>query len=167
MIRKKIFNDTKTAFKLKSDTELDRAIFLFSMMGRPTLVKSGIALTKMSLKLKLPVEGLIKKTIFEQFAGGETMEDCKPTIKTMYQAKLHSILDYSVEGKETEEEFDAAVAKKIELIKFANEEKEVPFAVFKPTGVGRFEIWEKMTAKVSLSDEEKKEWEKGKMCKEK
>ncbi len=159
MIRKKIFNDTKTAFKLKSDTELDRAIFLFSMMGRPTLVKSGIALTKMSLKLKLSVEGLIKKTIFEQFAGGETMEDCKPTIKTMYQAKLHSILDYSVEGKETEEEFDAAVAKKIELIKFANEEKEVPFAVFKPTGVGRFEIWEKMTAKVSLSDEEKKEWE--------
>ena len=156
-IRKKIFNDTKTAFKLKSDTELDRAIFLFSMMGRPTLVKSGIALTKMSLKLKLPVEGLIKKTIFEQFAGGETMEDCKPTIKTMYQAKLHSILDYSVEGKETEEEFDAAVAKKIELIKFANEEKEVPFAVFKPTGVGRFEIWEKMTAKVSLSDEEKDE----------
>ena len=57
----------------------------------------------MSLKLNLPVEGLIKKTIFEHFAGGETMEDCKPTIKTMFEAKLHSILDYSVEGKETEE----------------------------------------------------------------
>ncbi|MDN3594030.1 proline dehydrogenase family protein [Zunongwangia endophytica] len=159
MIRKKIFNNTKTAFKLKSDNELDRAIFLFSMMGKPTLVKSGIGLTKMSLKLKLPVEGLIKKTIFEQFAGGETMEDCKPTIKTMYEANLCSILDYSVEGKETEEEFDAALEKKLSLIKFAKAENELPFAVFKPTGVGRFDIWEKLTANVSLDDDEKKEWE--------
>lgn len=170
MIRKKIFNDTKTAFKLKSDTDLDRAIFLFSMMGKPTLVKSGIALTKMSLKMNLPVEGLIKKTIFEQFAGGETMEDCKDTINAMYKENLYSILDYSVEGKANEEEFDAALEKKIELIKFAAEKEELPFAVFKPTGVGRFEIWEKKTAKLSLTDEEKEEWDRvkkrvDKLCK--
>lgn len=160
MIRRKIFNDTKTAFKLKSTAELDRAVFLFSLMNRQKLVQLGSFLTNLSLKLHLPVEGLIKKTIFEQFCGGITAEDCKPVTKKMYQEKLHSILDYSVEGKETEAEFDAALEKKADLVKFAATQKELPFAVFKPTGIGRFAIWEKVTEKINLTDEEKQEWER-------
>lgn len=160
MIRRKIFNDTKTAFKLKSNTELDRAIFLFSMMSKQRLVQAGIFLTKLSLKLHLPVEGLIKKTIFEQFCGGITEEDCKPVTKEMYDANLHSILDYSVEGKETEAEFDSALEKKKSLIKFAAKSQELPFAVFKPTGIGRFYIWEKVSEKINLSEDEKEEWER-------
>ena len=160
MINKKIFNNTKSAFKLKSNTELDRAIFLFSMMNRPTLVKAGSALTKFSLKLHLPVETLIKKTIFEQFCGGVTEKDCKPVTNEMYDENLHSILDYSVEGKKSEEEFDAAMEKKLSLIEYANERDEITFAMFKPTGIGRFEIWEKVSEKVSLNDEEKEEWER-------
>lgn len=160
MINKKIFNNTKSAFKLKSNTELDRAIFLFSMMNYSTLVKAGTALTKLSLKLHLPVETLIKKTIFEQFCGGVTEEDCKPVTKEMYDENLHSILDYSVEGKETEEEFDAAMKKKLSLIEYAKKSDEVTFAMFKPTGIGRFEIWEKVSEKISLTDEEKEEWER-------
>ncbi|TRO66567.1 proline dehydrogenase family protein [Christiangramia sabulilitoris] len=160
MIRKKIFNNTKSAFKLKSNTDLDRAIFLFSMMNRPTLVKAGTALTKLSLKLHLPVETLIKKTIFEQFCGGVTEEDCKPVTREMYNENLHSILDYSVEGKETEEEFDAAMRKKLSLIEYAQGKEEIPFAMFKPTGIGRFEIWEKVSEKINLSEEEKAEWER-------
>ncbi|MBT8318557.1 MAG: proline dehydrogenase family protein, partial [Gramella sp.] len=160
MIRKKIFNNTKSAFKLKSNTDLDRAIFLFSMMNRPTLVKAGTALTKLSLKLHLPVETLIKKTIFEQFCGGVTEQDCKPVTKEMYSENLHSILDYSVEGKKTEEEFDAAIRKKLSLIEYAQGKEEIPFAMFKPTGIGRFEIWEKVSEKISLSEDEKEEWER-------
>ncbi|MBT8295686.1 MAG: proline dehydrogenase family protein [Gramella sp.] len=160
MIRKKIFNNTKSAFKLKSNTDLDRAIFLFSMMNRPTLVKAGTALTKLSLKLHLPVETLIKKTIFEQFCGGVTEQDCKPVTKEMYSENLHSILDYSVEGKKTEEEFDAAMRKKLSLIEYAQGKEEIPFAMFKPTGIGRFEIWEKVSEKISLSEDEKEEWER-------
>lgn len=160
MINKKIFNNTKSAFKLKSNAELDRAIFLFSMMNRPTLVKAGTALTKFSLKLHLPVETLIKKTIFEQFCGGVTEEDCKPVTREMYDENLHSILDYSVEGKKTEEEFDAAMEKKLSLIEYAKASEEVTFAMFKPTGIGRFEIWEKVSEKLSLSKEEKEEWER-------
>lgn len=160
MINKKIFNNTKSAFKLKSNTELDRAIFLFSMMNYSSLVKAGSALTKLSLKLHLPVETLIKKTIFEQFCGGVTEEDCKPVTKEMYDENLHSILDYSVEGKKTEEEFDSAMKKKLSLIEYANNSDEVSFAMFKPTGIGRFEIWEKVSEKISLSDEEKEEWER-------
>ena len=159
MIRKKIFNNTKSAFKLKSNAELDRAIFLFSMMGIPSLVKAGSALTKFSLKVHLPVETLIKKTIFEQFCGGVTEEDCKPVTREMYDENLHSILDYSVEGKKTEEEFDAAMQKKLSLIEYAKGKEEIPFAMFKPTGIGRFEIWEKVSEKISLSEDEKKEWE--------
>ncbi|APU69907.1 MAG: proline dehydrogenase family protein [Bacteroidota bacterium] len=159
MIRKKIFNNTKAAFKLKSDSELDRAIFLFGLMGRPSLVKAGSALTKFSLKFHLPVEGLIKKTIFEQFCGGVTEKDCEPVTQKMYSENLHAILDYSVEGKETEEEFDAAMEKKLSLIEYAKDHDEVSFAMFKPTGIGRFEIWEKVSEKISLSDAEKQEWE--------
>lgn len=160
MINKKIFNNTKSAFKLKSNTELDRAIFLFSMMNYSTLVKAGTALTKLSLKLHLPVETLIKKTIFEQFCGGVTEEDCKPVTKEMYDENLHSILDYSVEGKETEEEFDSAMKKKLSLIEYAKKSDEVTFAMFKPTGIGRFEIWEKVSEKISLTEDEKEEWER-------
>jgi proline dehydrogenase len=159
MITEKIFNDTETAFKLKSDEDLNRALFLFGMINRPTLVKIGTTLTNLSLKLHLPVEGLIKATIFKQFSGGETMEDCLPNIRKMYSKNLHSILDYSVEGKEQEEQFDSAMKKKISIIEFAAKNKELPFAVFKPTGIGRFAIWEKVSSKVTLSPDEVVEWE--------
>lgn len=160
MITQKIFNDTETAFKLKSDEELTRGLFMFGMINRPTLVKIGTSLTKLSLKLHLPVEGLIKSTIFNQFSGGESMEDCLPAINKMYSKKLHSILDFSVEGKEQEEQFDAAMKKKISIIEFAAKKQELPFAVFKPTGVGRFAIWEKVTSKVTLTPDEEEEWKR-------
>lgn len=160
MITQKIFNDTETAFKLKSDDDLTRALFLFGMINRPSLVKIGTTLTNWSLKFRLPVEGLIKSTIFKQFSGGESMEDCLPTIEKMYTKRLHSVLDYSVEGKEQEEQFDAAMEKKISIIEFAGKKKELPFAVFKPTGIGRFAIWEKVTSKVTLTPEEEEEWKR-------
>ena len=159
MINKKIFNNTKSAFKLKSNAELDRALFLFGMMNRPTIVKAGTFLTNISLKLRLPVETLIKKTIFEQFCGGVTEEDCKPVTREMYDENLHSILDYSVEGKKTEAEFDAAMKKKLSLVEYASKREEISFAMFKPTGIGRFEIWEKVSEKISLTEDEKEEWE--------
>lgn len=158
MITQKIFNDTETAFKLKSDEEINRALFLFGMINRPSLVKIGTSLTNFSLKFHLPVEGLIKTTVFDQFCGGETMEECIPAIEKMYSKRLHSILDYSVEGKEQEEHLDAAMKKKISVIEFAAKQKELPFAVFKPTGIGRFAIWEKVTSKVTLNEEEEEEW---------
>ena len=160
MITEKIFNDTETAFKLKSDEELNRALFLFGMINRPALVKAGTFLTNFSLKFHLPVEGLIKATIFNQFSGGETMEDCLPNIRKMYTKRLHSILDYSVEGKELEAQFDAVTDKKIKIIEFAAKQKELAFAVFKPTGVGRFGIWEKVTSKVTLTSAEEEEWKR-------
>jgi len=159
MMTTKIFNNTKRAFSLKSESELNRAIFMFKMMGMPAMVKIGTTLTNLSLNLHLPVEGLIKKTIFNQFCGGVTEEDCLPTIRNIYTKQLHGILDYSVEGKETEEEFDAATERKLNIIKFIADKPEIPFGVFKPTGVGKFAIWEKVSQKETLTKEEQQEWD--------
>lgn len=158
MITRKIFNDTETAFTLKSDAELDRAILMFEAIDRPFMVKAGSGLTKLALNFKLPVENIIKKTIFNQFCGGETEKDCMPVIEKMYDKNVYSILDYSVEGKEKESEFDKAIEKKINIIKFIADKPEIPFAVFKPTGIGRFEIWQKVSANASLTLEEGEEW---------
>lgn len=160
MITKKIFNDTETAFKLKTDSELNRAIFLFEMIDRPLLVKAGTALTNMALKVHLPVETLIKKTIFNQFCGGVTEKDCMPTIQKMHSNNLFSILDYSVEGKEKESEFEKAIERKTNIVKFVADKEAIPFAVFKPTGIGRFEIWQKVSANASLTLEEEEEWQR-------
>ena len=171
MIEKKIFNDTETAFSLKSESELNRAIFLFEMIDRPLLVKAGTAMTNLALKVHLPVESLIKKTIFNQFCGGVTEKDCLPVIEKMYSKNLHSILDYSVEGKEKESEFEKAIERKTNIVKFIANRKEMPFAVFKPTGIGRFELWQKVSANASLSLEEEEEWQRvknrvNKICEE-
>ncbi|MGB0789655.1 MAG: proline dehydrogenase family protein, partial [Marinirhabdus sp.] len=98
-------------------------------------------------------------TVFDHFCGGVTERDCIPTTENLYGAGVHSVLDYSVEGKEKEAVFNQTRDKIIELIHFAAEKKGMPFSVFKPTGLGRFEIWEKVSASKILTDSEQKEWD--------
>lgn len=162
MIAPAIFENTKNAFSLKSDSELERAYFLFKLIGNEPLVKIGTAVTNFALKAHLPVEGLIRATVFDHFCGGVTESDCLPKIDNMYKKGVQSILDYSVEGKENEADFDAAMKKKISLIEFANNKEEIPFAVMKPTALGRFEIWQKVTENIALSSEELAEWNRTK-----
>lgn len=158
MVDTKIFNNTKDAFILKTKKDIKRSLFIFRMMNIPFFVPIGIFFTKLALRLRLPVEGLIKKTIFDQFCGGETLDDCMPLIKQMYEKNVRSVLDYSVEGKKTEEEFDKTVNTKINIIQNASDHIEIPFAVAKPTALGRFEIWEKVSQGEALTEEETKEW---------
>ena len=109
MLEQKIFDDTKTAFSLKSDSELNRAYFLFKMISLQPLVKVGSALTNFALNINLPIKGIVKATVFDHFCGGESEKDCVSTIDAMYSKNVHSVLDFSVEGKETEALFDAAL----------------------------------------------------------
>jgi proline dehydrogenase len=67
-------------------------------------------------------------------------------------------LDYSVEGKEDESAFDDAMNKTLKIINFAKEKKAIPFAVFKPTGFGRFELYEKLGEGQTLNEAEQAEW---------
>ncbi|MDB2385434.1 proline dehydrogenase family protein [Polaribacter sp.] len=154
----KLFDDTQVAFSLKTDTELERAYFLFKMIQNQPLVKIGSAVTNFALKAHLPVEGLIRSTVFDHFCGGVKEEDCLPVIDKMYTKGVSSVLDYSVEGKEDEDEFDKTAEKIIKIIQFGQEKKAIPFAVFKPTGFGRFALYQKITEKKELTTNEKSEW---------
>ena len=153
-----IFNNTETAFALKTDTELDRAYFLFKMIANEPLVRIGTAVTNFAIKAHLPVEGLIRATVFDHFCGGINENDCLSVVDKMYTKGVSSVLDYSVEGKEEDSQFDAALKMTLKTIEFAKERQAIPFAVFKPTGIGRFELYEKVGAKNTLTDSEKIEW---------
>ncbi|MFD2943018.1 proline dehydrogenase family protein [Flavobacterium notoginsengisoli] len=156
----KIFDNTQVAFSLKSDTELDRAYFLFKMIDSEPLVRIGTAVTNFAIKAHLPVEGLIRATVFDHFCGGVNENDCLTVVDKMFTKGVSSVLDYSVEGKEEEEQFDAALAMTLRTVEFAKERLAIPFAVFKPTGLGRFELYEKLGEKQTLSAAEQAEWDR-------
>jgi proline dehydrogenase len=155
-----IFNNTQIAFALKSDTELDRAYFLFKLINSQPLVRIGTAVTNFAIKANLPVESLIRATVFDHFCGGVNEDDCLSVVDKMYTKGVSSVLDYSVEGKEEENQFDAALEMTLKTIEFAKERKAIPFAVFKPTGLGRLDLYEKVGEKQTLTSEEKSEWDR-------
>jgi proline dehydrogenase len=160
MISKQLFENTEVAFRLKSDSELERAYFLFRMIANEPLVKIGTAVTKFALNIHLPVEGLIRSTVFDHFCGGVNQKDCMPVVDKMYEAGVFSVLDFSVEGKEAEDQFDRARDKIIELTYFARDKEAMPFSVFKPTGLGRFHVWHKVTDGKELTESEQGEWDR-------
>lgn len=155
---KKFFEDTQTAFALKSDSELERAYFLFKMIANEPLVRIGTAVTNFCIKAHLPVDGLIRVTVFDHFCGGVNEEDCLDKVAKMYELGVASVLDYSVEGKENEAHFDEATAKIIKLISFSENNKALPFSVFKPSGLGRFALYQKVNDGKTLSPTEQEEW---------
>ncbi|HET8734973.1 MAG TPA: proline dehydrogenase family protein [Pricia sp.] len=157
---KKIFEDTEKAFALKTDAELERAYFLFRMIANEPLVRIGSAITNFALKAHLPVEKLIRSTVFDHFCGGVNEFDCLPTVDKMYGKNVCSVLDYSVEGKDTEDPLDAALEMVLKLLDFVKEKDAIPFAVFKPSGFGRFALFEKVSAGKTLSDDEQAEWDR-------
>ena len=156
------FSDTQTAFALKSQSELNWAYWLFKLIGNNTLINVGTLLTNFSLKLHLPIEGIIRRTVFNQFCGGISEQDCLPVIKKMKEKGVGSVLDYSVEGKDDETSLEATFEKTMEIIDFANQHRNegIPIVVFKPTGFGRFAIFQKITEKKALTTIEEQEWER-------
>lgn len=157
---KRIFDNTEIAFALKSDSELERAYFLFKMISIEPLVRIGTAATNFAIKAHLPIEGLIRSTVFDHFCGGVNEEDCLPVIDKMYGKGVSSVLDYSVEGKENENEFDGAMQTVLKIIDFAKNIDAIPIAVFKPSGLGRFNLYVKISNGDSLSKSEEDEWNK-------
>ncbi|CAH8286077.1 L-proline dehydrogenase [Mariniflexile fucanivorans] len=155
-----IFDNTEIAFALKSDSELERAYFLFKMISIEPLVKIGTAATNFALKAHLPIEGLIRSTVFDHFCGGINEEDCLPVINNMYEKGVSSVLDFSVEGKESEKEFDYARDVVLKIIEFGKEIKAIPIAVFKPSGFGRLNLYEKISQGETLTIKEQEEWQR-------
>ncbi len=144
------FQDTATAFADKNDSQLKEKYRLFRMLNSPLLNSIGSAATRFALSIGLPVEGLIKATIFEQFCGGETIEESEPTITELGRSHVGTILDYSVEGKATEEDFERTKNEIIRTIERAKNDPNIPFAVFKVTGIAPLGTLERMSRKKKL-----------------
>jgi proline dehydrogenase len=149
------FDDTEVAFSYKSDKELRKANFIFSLVNNP--VMSGIAtgLAKLGLALHLPVKGLIKATVFEHFCGGETIAQSEQTIRTLGRFHVGTILDFSAEGAKNEEGFDKTTEEILKTLDKARGNPDIPFTVFKSTGLVSMDLLTKVQAKDALTEEEK------------
>ena len=168
------FDNTEVAFEYKTDKQLKKAQFLFSLMGKPLLVKAGTRLAPWSIKAGLPVKGIIRNTIFAQFVGGETLEETAVVAKKLGEYNVQVILDYGVEGKEGEDNFNHACEEFIRVINYAATQLNIPFMSVKVTGFARFALLEKLDTLMhssegtlmkrylkaidSLSADEKEEW---------
>ena len=113
-------------------------MLFFRLISSESLVKIGTNLTKLALNLHLPVEGLIRATVFDHFCGGVSEQGAMNVVTSLDSVGVCSVLDYSVEGKEEQSQFDATRDKVLSLIEFSKDKSTMPFAVFKPTGLGRF-----------------------------
>jgi proline dehydrogenase len=152
------FTNTEVAFKMKTKNDLRQSKLLFATLSSPQVVQTLKGLTLASLFLKLPIKGIVKATVFRQFCGGESVEECQPQIDRLAEGNVQAILDYSVEGKAEEADFDRTLETTLDTIRFAQNNPGVPFGVFKPTGVGAIEWYEKVSLKQELSAEESESW---------
>ena len=156
------FNNLKNAFSDKSDADLNRAYLLFKSMSNPVLSKVLTSLSQFALKLHLPIKPIIKATVYKQFCGGETIEESQATIDKLWESKIGTILDFSAEGKESVHDFNRALEQTLASIEKAAISDSIPFSVFKPTGLCKFSILEKINNNTPLSSTEeieKKEYE--------
>ena len=169
------FDNTEFAFEYKTDKQLKKARFLFSMMGKSWLVKMGTRLTPWSIKAGLPVKGMVRSTIFSQFVGGETLEETALVAKKLGEYNVKIILDYGVEGGDDGEKgFDNSTEEFIRVINYAATQPNIPFMSIKVTGFARFALLEKLDAMMNagegtlmkkflkavddISSEEREEW---------
>ena len=136
------FENTEIAFKSKSTPDLKRAYWLFKIVSSPIIVKIGKVATNFALSLHLPIRKIVKATIFKQFCGGESIEDCRNKMEELATFKVGTILDYSIEGKTTDEDFEQTVEIIIQTIQEGINNKNIPFAVFKVTGIGSINLLE-------------------------
>ena len=148
------FDDTETAFRYKSDSELRKANFIFTVVNHPFISRLSTGAVKIGLKLRLPVKGLIKTTVFNHFCGGETIDKAEKTIHHLGEYNVKAILDYSAEGEKTEAGFDNSAEEILHTFDKASTSAHIPFCVFKMTGMAEAGLLEKIQSGQMLTPEE-------------
>ncbi len=154
------FEDTSIAFSSKSNLQLKKIYLLFASMNQNWLVKLGTFFIKLFIFLHFPIKKLIRVTVFEQFCGGETLQECNKTIENLDKSHIGTILDYSVEGEDNEKSFDKTTQEVLLTIEKAYENIAIPFAVFKVTGIASMDLLEKIQNEEELSNDEKAAFER-------
>lgn len=152
------FSDTQTAFEYKSDNDLRRAYWLLRLVNINFLVKAGPPFVRLGFRLHLPLKSIIKSTVFKHFCGGETIAECTQVISSLANYHVKTILDFSGEGKETEQDFEITYKHILSTILVAEKDKRIAFCVFKTTGIARAGLLEKMSSQDTLSNAEKQEF---------
>ena len=153
------FDNTEIAFKHQSSSDLLKAKRLFQLFSNSVLVDKGPLLANFGLSIGLPIKGLLKRTVFHQFCGGEDIESSYASAKELYESGIGAILDYSVEGEGSEKSFQRSFKELSEVIKYASKHPEFPFAVFKCSCLGSIEVMRKITEKEVLTEKDKKRYE--------
>ncbi len=154
------FENTAVAFASKSNAELRKTHFLFSLMNKPWLVSLGTWTILTALKLHLPIKFLVKKTIFNHFCGGESITDAQPTIDKLAESGIFTILDFSAEGEENESEFDKITEEQIRTIEYAAKSEHLHFSVMKISGIASNDLLEKIQRKESLDAKEEEAFQR-------
>ena len=158
-----MFENTQIAFASKTTKELKSAHFLFNTIKNPGLVKIGENLVTLALKIHIPISWIVKPTIFKHFCGGENIEECNDVINRLWEYKIGTILDYSAEGNNNEDDFDKVMQQILDVIERSKDDTKIPFAVFKTTGLARLELLEKINSKQELNAKEKEEYDRIKL----
>ncbi len=166
------FDNTEIAFASKTDADLKWSYRLFKAIGKNWMVKMGKWASNFAFAIRLPIKGMIRKTIFKQFCGGESIKECSQKINHLNKFGVGTILDYSVEGKTSDADLDNTRDEIIRTIHMARDNQSIPFSVFKPTGIARTDFLERFNdPNTKLSESELKELERIKgrvdaICKE-
>lgn len=154
------FENLEVAFASKTDAELRKMYLIFATLNNNLISDLGIGLANLAFKLKLPVKGIMKKTMFGHFCGGETIAESIEACRKLAKYGVYSILDLSVEGKGDEESFDRTCEEIYQTMVESAKTDYMPFGVFKTTGLGDYHIMEKIQAGEKLSDAEEKAFAK-------
>lgn len=148
------FEDTAVAFAYKSDADLRKANFIFSMVNHPWISYLATGFVQFAFKTGMPIEGLIKKTAFAHFCGGESIEKSEQVIQLLGKYQVGTILDYAVEGEKSEAGFDVTMEEILRTLDKAHRTGQIPFCVFKVTGLAAGELLEKVNRAETLTDDE-------------
>ncbi|MCF8301699.1 MAG: proline dehydrogenase family protein [Bacteroidales bacterium] len=151
------FDNTEIAFKSKSDADLQRAYTLFKAISKNKLVRTGNSLAKAALKMNLPMNWIVKPTLYRQFVGGETIDQCIPVVRELEKYNVKAVLDYSVEGSEDPDKIEEALEETIRTVQNAAHDSNIPFAVFKPTAFAQNRVLEKASSGEIMNKDEKQE----------
>ena len=149
------FSDTEVAFRYKSNLSVRKAYFIFRVVNHPWASSVATGAVRLALRLRLPVEPLIRKTVFELFCGGETIEKTHKAVEQLGKYHVKTILDYSVEGEATEQGFDHVRDETIRTIEKASSSVQIPFSVFKVTGLASADLLERVHKGEQLNDEDR------------
>lgn len=154
------FDDTANTFRYKSDSRLRKANFIFTIVNHPFISRLATGAVKLGMSWGLPIKGLVRATVFDHFCGGETIESTEGTVQHLGRFNVKTILDYSVEGKKTEEGFDKTAEEILNTFDKAKSSEHIPFCVFKMTGMGNGVLFEKIQSGQSLTSAEDDAYQK-------